>query len=251
MVSQPTVTDHQTSSKHAFRADDEPARRGWFRRRRDTDEPFVPSKQSRWVLAGVRAEVRKLTEPAKKPEAKDAATGSHPAYLLRELARRALELHEDTSLNHRRCVVELHSIMERFSEGALAEDAIARSSERRGPQHTDASAAQGKVLFDAGRRGEAIGPDSPRGREAVGDIVARALRTSDPTPTAQFPAITPDMPDPRIAQPASPDIATGASAPTSPVHRDSAPPVPDEPVPTGEALPHREPGCTPEGGESA
>ena len=267
MVSQPTVTDHQTSSKHAFPANDEPARRGWFRRRRD----FVPDPQARWLLTALRAEVRHLARGDKQQgeSAPRTRAGSHPAYELRHLARVVLDLQDDHTLDYRKCFDRLRAEMETFSRGANAEAAQEATRERR-KREAQSKAGHAVAAIEAavqaeGVPGVEVALDPERLGQSVGAVWVNAHDLTEKT-LVGLPKITDDMADPREADAdaaaieagsgsALLTITSGVAAPESPVHRDeTTPPVPDEPVPAAKRLPRREPRAeqdeAPEGGVS-
>lgn len=166
-------------------------------------EPFAPDAQSRWLLSGVQNEMRMLHErlngqqaSAVRPvrsEGDQVVYNTHPTALLRKLAHLAVDLDADQALGTRDCVKALHDVMDELSRAALDEDRAQTQYQERVGRHAVVAAAQGAVLEDAARRGEPVGPDSPHGRQVIGDMVGRALHASDPEPTALQVALTPDV----------------------------------------------------------
>lgn len=105
--------------------------------------------------------------------------------------------------------------------------------ERRTASNIGETVMDAALLAAADRRGESDEAMQERSARVLADMMARALRASDPNPTGVLPAVTGDMPDPRSMPTVPPDVASGDDAePVSPVHADEvgpALPVPSEP----------------------
>lgn len=260
------ITNVEHDPRHAI-AEDAKSKSGFgerlrtrlgVRAERTTPDQIVEhiNAQSRWILGGVHAAVKPLAESlarqtqtaAPRPvQGELALYNIHPQPLLRRLAHLAIDLDADQSLGYRDCVARLHDLMEEFSAGARDEFKAQTQYEQRVGRNAVVAAAQGAVLEDAARRGEDIGPDSPHGRQAIGDLNGRSLHASDPAPTALQEPLTPQ----RLAQmdaertavlpvvagreeiqagldsvPLA-ELAASTEIPPSPVHADGmAPPVP-------------------------
>lgn len=253
-----TVTQRQRRASDAKVNDRSGFWQTLFGKRADeNDEPFTPDEQSRWVAAQMRATAAKLTadmrELVEQQQAKSrpvavSVHGTHPTALLRELVHLALDLEVRKDLDHRTCIEELRPTMERFSRGAMAEQQAEDTFERRSGAVREAMADTverlGQIVEAVEKANELPGV-TVRARvdtEALGsDLAASLVNAHRPQDeTAQFPRITPGMPDPRVQVSVT---TVTVDKPASPVHvpgDGSTPPIPaedDEVADPGAAMP--------------
>lgn len=224
--------------------------RRWSLRKRQVETPAAPVVE-RSTFPQPDAPTQAIPAPRPYRQVRPSANvhGTHPAHLLFELAHRALDVCADPCTDHRAAYDALVSTWTKLQRGAASE----ANFDRRTKDNKQAAAAQGATLQDAARRGHDIGPKSPHGRQAVSDIVERALRAPLPESTQVMEQMTPQRLaelDAERAARVSTAPASATSAPAvaaSPVRAD-APPVPADEVadpgsgkPVPAPLPHRTP----------
>lgn len=199
--------------------------------------------RSQWVRDAVHADlqgaVKALTRQKHVAGSPTDLDGSRPAYLLRHLAMLALDLEIDPNLTFSQAVERLQ-----WAWGMLLERAAEQAAfERHTPVNAAEAAADGALLYAAGRRGNPVGPGSQRGQVVAAEIVDRALNA--PTPTALQIALTDDVLG-RLDAGESPQsvessmAATAVMSPVRPADGGVQPAIPDADADPGDRpLPRR------------
>ena len=213
---------------------------GFWRRRKSRPVEPQPAPRSTFPKPEAPTQAIPAPRPYRAVQPSAAVHGTHPAHLLFELAHRALDVCADPKADHRAAFDTLVPVMEKLRKGAASE----ANFDKRAVVNVLAAGAQGAELFDAAKRGKDIGPQSPRGRQAIDDIVDRALRSPRPEPTEVLEKLTPqklaEFDETRV-EAVSATASADPTAVPSPVHTDGAtPPVPDEAAGAATPLPQRE-----------